>query len=125
MGRYHHVLYLVSSLIDSTDLSVSVESLYFHSFQVSVSSKSLESVVDYLQAYVRSVFLSHRRFHSIRLMILFQLSGAVYQKSGRSDLSGHLGDLELYGLKLSYRSSELFSLLGVLYGRFIGPLSDT
>ena len=67
---YDHILNLVGSFINSTNLGITICTLHIHTLQIAISAKDLKRIIHYLQANIRCILFGHCRFHSIRLMVL-------------------------------------------------------
>ena len=101
-----------------------VEPLHLHALQIAVAAEDLQGVVGDFQGDIRGVLLRHGGFHTVGGVVLLQISGAVYQQPGGPEFGCHVGDLEGNSLLLADGTAELDALLGILYRRFKGTLSD-
>ena len=124
MGGDDHPLDLVGTLVDGGDLGIAVEPLHLHALQIAVAAEDLQGIVGDFQGDIRGVLLRHGGFHAVGGVLLFQISGAVYQQPGGPEFGCHVGDLEGNSLLLADAAAELDALLGILYRRFKGTLSD-
>ncbi len=113
MARDHHPLYFRGSLVEGRYAGVPEKAFHRKFLDVSISAKDLDTFVRNTVGHLRGIKFCLGRHLCGRFSHLTHLGRTMGQKTGSIDLSLHIGNHPLDGLKSGNRFSKLMTLFGI------------
>src|SRR5712692_5034131 len=116
LTRNYHALDFAGAFADGAEFGVAIKFLYRVVLHEAVASKNLHRFVGDAHADFAGVEFRHAGFlREARAFLIGKPRRVIHEQAGGFDLRGHVGELELNGLKFTNGLPKLLALFRILH----------